>query len=143
MDKSFDNLDNIKNLSDKISAIFTQNELLRHAINTSHEGIAILNTKGEYVYMNDAHATMFGYEPGELIGKTWEILYKSEDILYFSGEVFPVIEVKGKWNGTYVAYAKDGSPVPEEVYLTALPNGGLVCTCRRVKELMFKGKRYA
>jgi PAS domain S-box-containing protein len=130
MPNSFDNIENIKTLSDKISAIFNQNELLRIAINTSHEGIAILNDIGEYVYMNDAHATMFGYKPGELIGKTWEILYKPEDIIYFQSEVFPVIEHKGMWSGKYIAQSKQGTPVHEEVYLTSLPNGGLVCTCR-------------
>jgi PAS domain S-box-containing protein len=80
--------------------------------------------------MNNAHAEMFGYTVEEMLGKTWEILYKSTDILYFRGTVFPVIEREGKWSGKYIGYAKDGSPVAEEVYLTALPNGGLVCTCR-------------
>jgi len=130
MDKSFDNLDNIKSLSEKISAVFTQNEMLKLAINTSHEGIAILNADGKYVYLNEAHEKMFGYEPGELIGQKWEVLYKSPDILYFYSEIFPIIEKEGKWQGKYVGYAKDGSPVAEEIYLTSLPNGGLVCTCR-------------
>ena len=130
MDDSFKNLRDIKTLSKKISAVFTQNEMLRHAINTSHEGIAILDDKGLYVYLNTAHEKMFGYEPGELIGKSWEILYKSEDILYFSSEVFPLLEKEGKWSGKYIGYAKDGSRVHEELYLTALPNGGLICTCR-------------
>ena len=133
MPNSFENLDNIKSLSEKISAVFSQNEVLRLAINTSHEGIAILNDKGEYVYMNDAHAIMFGYDSGELIGKTWEVLYKQSDIDYFKETVFPIIGKEGKWNGKYVAYTKQGKPVNEEVYLTSLPNGGLVCTCRIIK----------
>ena len=93
MPDSFDNIENIKNLSAKISAIFSQNEMLKGAMDTTHEGIAILNAKGEYVYMNTAHAEMFGYTVDEMIGKTWEILYKSEDILYFRSTVFPKIKI--------------------------------------------------
>lgn len=128
--ETFKKFEDIKILSEKISNIFKQNELLKMAINTSHEGIAILNDKGEYIYMNEAHAEMFGYSVNELIGKTWQILYKEKDVEYFINEVFPIIEQNGKWSGRYIGYAKNGTPVFEEVYLTSLPNGGLVCTCR-------------
>ena len=130
MDKPFDNLENIRALSDKIGKVFNQNELLRGAINSSHEGIAILDKDGKYIYLNTAHEKMFGYDPGELIGQKWEVLYKSPDILFFHSNVFPMLEKNGKWSGKYRGYAKDGSPVYEELYLTALPSGGLVCTCR-------------
>lgn len=128
--ETFKKFEDIKILSEKISNIFKQNELLKMAINTSHEGIAILNEKGEYIYLNEAHAEMFGYTVDELIGKTWQILYKEKDVEYFVNEVFPIIEQNGKWSGKYIGYAKNGNPVNEEVYLTSLPNGGLVCTCR-------------
>jgi len=130
--KSLSNIEEIKSLSDKISLLFKQNELLRLAINTSHEGIAILNENGEYIYINEAHAEMFGYTVEELIGKTWEILYKPNDIEYFKTIVFPIIFANGKWNGKYVGYAKNGDEVKEEVYLTLLPNNYLVCTCRNI-----------
>lgn len=130
--KSLGSLEEIKTLSEKIGKLFNQNELLRLAINTSHEGIAILNDKGEYLYVNKAHAEMFGYEESELIGKTWKILYKPNDIHYFETIVFPIIENNGKWNGRYTGYAKNGEEINEEIYLTSLPNGGLVCTCRKI-----------
>ena len=130
--KSLSNIEEIKSLSDKISLLFKQNELLRLAINTSHEGIAILNENGEYIYINEAHAEMFGYTVDELIGKTWEVLYKPNDIEFFKTIVFPVIFANGKWNGKYIGYKKNGSEVNEEVYLTLLPNNYLVCTCRNI-----------
>ena len=130
--KSLSNIEEIKYLSDKISLLFKQNELLRLAINTSHEGIAILNENGEYIYINEAHAEMFGYTVNELIGKTWEILYKPNDVEYFKTIVFPIIFADGKWNGKYIGYKKNGDEVKEEVYLTLLPNNYLVCTCRNI-----------
>jgi len=130
--KSLSSIEEIKTLSDKISLLFKQNELLRLAINTSHEGIAILNENGEYIYLNEAHAEMFGYTVDELIGKTWEVLYKPNDIEFFKTIVFPVIFANGKWNGKYIGYKKNGDEVNEEVYLTLLPNNYLVCTCRNI-----------
>jgi PAS domain S-box-containing protein len=130
--KSLSNIEEIKSLSDKISLLFKQNELLRLAINTSHEGIAILNENGEYIYLNEAHAEMFGYTVEELTGKKWEILYKPNDVEYFKTIVFPIIFANGKWNGKYIGYAKNGDEVKEEVYLTLLPNNYLVCTCRNI-----------
>lgn len=130
--KSLSSIEEIKTLSDKISLLFKQNELLRLAINTSHEGIAILNENGEYIYLNEAHAEMFGYTVEELTGKKWEILYKPNDIEYFKTIVFPIIFANGKWNGKYIGYAKNGDEVNEEVYLTLLPNNYLVCTCRNI-----------
>lgn len=130
--KSLSSIEEIKTLSDKISLLFKQNELLRLAINTSHEGIAILNENGEYIYINEAHAEMFGYTVNELIGKTWEILYKPNDVEYFKTIVFPIIFADGKWNGKYIGYKKNGDEVKEEVYLTLLPNNYLVCTCRNI-----------
>lgn len=130
--KSLSNIEEIKSLSDKISLLFKQNELLRLAINTSHEGIAILNENGEYIYLNEAHAEMFGYTVEELTGKKWEILYKPNDVEYFKTIVFPIIFANGKWNGKYIGYAKNGDEVKEEVYLTLLPNNYLVCTCREI-----------
>ena len=130
--KSLSSIEEIKTLSDKISLLFKQNELLKLAINTSHEGIAILNENGEYIYLNEAHAEMFGYTVNELIGKTWEVLYKPNDIEYFKTIVFPIIFTNGKWNGKYIGYKKNGDEVNEEVYLTLLPNNYLVCTCRNI-----------
>ena len=72
---------------------------------------------------------MFKYGKGEMLGQTWEILYTDEQVKYFIENVFPEIAKNGKWSGKDVATAKDGSLVKEIVYLTALPDGGLVCTC--------------
>lgn len=125
-----DKLDKIKTLSERISNQMEFVDTLMAALDTSHEGIAILNEKGEYTWMNSAHEAMFGYSEGELIGKTWEVLYDESDIKYFQKNVFPLIASEGKWNGKYVAKDKLGNPVNEDVYLTSLPNGGLICTCR-------------
>lgn len=126
-----ENLIRIQKLSSELDQFFTFSNHLILAINTSHEGIAILDKDGIYTWMNSAHETMFGYDKNELIGKSWTTIYKPDDIKWFSENVFPVIAKEGKWSGEAIAIAKDGvTPVYEYVYLTSLPDGGLICTCR-------------
>lgn len=130
-----DNLLQIKLLTDKINTINKFNDHLIHAINTSHEGIAILDKDGNYTWMNTAHEVMFGYDKDELLGKSWATIYKPEDVEWFVANVFPIIGEKGKWSGNATAISKDGiTPVYEMVYLTALNDGGLICTCRDINK---------
>jgi PAS domain S-box-containing protein len=130
-----ENLTKIKKLTEEIEKVNTFNQHLIEAINTSHEGIALLDENGNYTWMNKAHETMFGYGEGELIGKSWTIIYSDEDVQWFIENVFPTIDKEGKWSGEATAISRDGvTKVEEMVYLTALPNGGLICTCRNIKD---------
>jgi PAS domain S-box-containing protein len=80
--------------------------------------------------MNPAHAHLFGYErPCELIGKSWRVLYRPEDVRKFETEVFPKLGRDGHWHDYPTGVKKDGTDIPEEVSLTLLPGGGLVCFC--------------
>ena len=125
------NLSKIAALTKEVDDLMNFKHQIIKAINASHEGIALLDVNGNYTYMNEAHETMFGYGKGELIGKSWTTIYKPKDVEWFSANVFPVIGEKGKWSGEATAIKKDGvTPVYEMVYLTALPEGGLICTCR-------------
>lgn len=103
---------------------------LAAAIDAALEGIAILDAQGRYVYMNPAHARLFGYEsPCEFIGHDWRMIYRPEAIREFETEVFPKLAKDGYWHGFPTGLRKDGTEIPEEVSLTVLPGGGLVCFC--------------
>lgn len=126
-----DNLLKIEELGNKLAKISKFNDMLITAINTSHEGIAILNSDGIYVYMNSAHESMFGYGKNELIGKSWTSIYSKDDVKRFIEHIFPIIDKEGYWSGEATAICKNGVDTIEEVvYLTSLPEGGLICTCR-------------
>lgn len=128
-------LEEIRNLGEKLAVTEQFNNIIIEAINTSHEGIAILDENGSYLYMNRAHEAIFGYDVDEMIGKSWEILYSEEDVQKFQEIVFPILEKEGKWTGEATAISKDGKTLIHEiVYLTALPNGGMICTCRDKNE---------
>lgn len=105
------------------------------AIESSLEGIAILNARGQYVYMNQAHAKIYGYDSaGELLGKTWRKLYNQKEKEKFEKEYIPKLFKQGRWQGEVTGKRKDGSTFDVQVSLTALEDGGLVCVCQDISQ---------
>ena len=101
------------------------------AIEASADGIGILNERAEFVYLNHAHARIFGYSSSnELIGKSWKILYGPEEISRFEQQVMPSLSSDGRWVGEAVAQRQDGTSFPQQVSLAPLMEGGMVCVCR-------------
>jgi PAS domain S-box-containing protein len=114
-----------------------QNELSirSKAIEASMDGVAIVNTDNQYIYMNEAHASIFGYESAaELTGEKWSKLYDKEHINILKKEIFTELEVSGKWRGETVAQRKDGSLFPQELSVSKIQGGGFVCICRDISK---------
>lgn len=104
------------------------------AIENSTDGVALLKD-GCYYYMNKAHAGYFGYDnPAELYGKNWQTIYEQDEANRLSEEAFPVLSETGHWTGPTMGKSKDGSKVPQDISLTILPNGELLCVCRDMSE---------
>jgi len=105
------------------------------AIEAAIDGIGILNEKGEYIYLNKAHVGIFGYDtPTDLLGKTWHQLYYPDEINRIEREIFPILIENGYWRGETLSKRSDGSTFPEELSLTLIEGGGLICVCRDITE---------
>jgi PAS domain S-box-containing protein len=105
------------------------------AIEAAIDGIAILDAAGQYIYLNSAHMQLFGYtQPDELLGKTWQHLYYPEEIARFQVDVFPALAQNSHWQGEATAKRQDGSTFAEEVSLTLIEGGGLICVCRDISD---------
>lgn len=98
------------------------------ALNAAREGIAITDPTGHYTYMNPAHAACFGYpDAGELIGKPWQFLYEPEQIADIEAKVFPELIANRIWRGRIVGKRRDGSSIIQQLSLSLLESGGIVC----------------
>jgi len=107
----------------------------RVAIEAAIDGVSLLDVEGRYTYLNQTHIEMFGYRhPDELIGKTWRGLYSDQEIERFKNEARPELAKTGKWRGTVTAIRRDGTTFAEEVSLTQIEGGGLVCVCRDITD---------
>ena len=99
------------------------------AMNATVEGLALLEG-GIYVYMNPAHAAMYGYAVDELIGKPWTVLYDPVETRRLQEEAFPILAAQRHWSGETQGLRKDGSRITGDISLTITSKGYLVCACR-------------
>ena len=114
----------------------TQETLKRQlaAIEAAIDGIAIMQAD-TYLYVNQAHLELFGYEhPQELVGKTWKLLYSQHELERFEREVLPVLGCNRAWEGEAIATRKDGSTFAEGLSLTLTEDGLLICVCRDISD---------
>ena len=97
-----------QDISDRKEAEFAVKRQLA-AIEAAIDGIGIL--QGDtFLYLNQAHVELFGYASSqELIGKSWQCLYSSEELRRFKQDIFPVLAQKRAWQGEAIATRKDGS----------------------------------
>jgi PAS domain S-box-containing protein len=105
------------------------------ALNASDDGIALTDAEGLFVFMNRAHAEMFGYEsPDQLFGTSWNTLYPARELERLQREVMPVLGSEGQWRGRTQGLKADGSIVEQEVTLSLSGEGGIVCITRDISQ---------
>lgn len=117
---------------DSLEQQMSKTKLLSSAVEAAQDGIAITDADGNFQYLNRAHESMFDYDPGELVGQNWSVLYDSVSLLRLEREIMPEFAKVGRWRGEAIGVAKTGRSVYQEVTLTALANGGLICATRDV-----------
>jgi diguanylate cyclase (GGDEF)-like protein/PAS domain S-box-containing protein len=105
------------------------------AMKASMDGMAILGMDEKYIFMNEAHAKIYGYESSEqLIGTTWRALYYEEELQRFQNDIMPILYKHGQWRGEAIGKKQDGTVFPQEVSLSIIEGGGLVCVVRDISE---------
>ena len=114
-------------------------ETLQYAVDRGMEGFALLDAEGRYTYMNEAHASIYGAQASDLIGRSWRILYDEAEITRIETEVFPILQAKGTWHGELIGRTNSGASVYAEVGLQRLPQSVvlpevMLCTCRDITE---------
>ena len=133
-------------LADRIHSVVAgasdRRDRQRHheAIETAQEGISILDGD-RFVYVNEAYADLYGYEPAELIGSHWRRLYPDEDVDEVRNEILPTLNDTGKWHGKTTGLRSDGGTFVEDHTLSMTEGGEIVCTVRDVTEREQQRKR--
>lgn len=105
------------------------------AMDSSMEGIAIMDNNGEYTYVNFAFATMLGFQnPAEMIGTHWRNVFHPSEVDRLLIEVRQAIERDGRWSGQTLVARPTRESFPMELAITTLPEGGTVTVSRDVTE---------
>ncbi|MFB6281067.1 MAG: PAS domain S-box protein, partial [Haloferacaceae archaeon] len=100
------------------------------AIETALEGISILNSDGEFIYVNRTYADLYGYEPEELLGEPWELIYPDDEVAFVREEILPTVADEGYWHGETTGLRADGTTFPEDHVVSRTNQDELVCTVR-------------
>lgn len=103
------------------------------------EGVSVSDEAGIILYTNSAEDKIFGYGPGELIGKhvTVQNAYTPEENEIIVASVIQELKNNGYWNGEWHNRRKDGSDFYTYAHITALELGErrvLVCVQRDITE---------
>lgn len=113
------------------TVMFLQQQLA--AMKASMDGIAVTDSDGNFIYINDAYGKIFGYEnPDELIGTKWTEFYDESEIKRFKEEVTPKIWKDGQWRGEVSGRRKEGSIVFQEISLTMIEGTRVVSIVRDI-----------
>ncbi len=132
-DRDGDNI--LVSFTDITNLISVQDNLSKRskAIEQAQDGMAILDNQGKYLYLNMSHAQIYGYEsPAELIGRSWRELYEEQELERFDNRIMPEVFSSGKWSGEAIGRKKDGSTFAQEISLSVLDDGGIICIVRDI-----------
>jgi PAS domain S-box-containing protein len=108
---------------------------LSTAMQASIDGMAILDDDDEYVFVNQAHADIYGYDDPEAFrGETWRTCYDAEEVDRFEDDILPTLYDRGNWRGEATGTRRDGSTFPQELSLSITDDGRIICVVRDVTE---------
>jgi PAS domain S-box-containing protein len=113
------------------------NVVLTHtiAMDSAMNGMAILDAEGKYIYVNPAYARMVrNVKPEAMIGKSWREVSNRRNVAPVESEIRESLKQNGKWFGPLAVHRDDGTEVPTEFSITALPDGGTICVSRDLSE---------
>jgi len=100
------------------------------AIETAKEGISILDADGEFVFVNEAYAALYGYDPDEMVGESWDFVRSERERERMLDEVVPTFHEAGEWHGKTIGRRADGSTFVEDHSMSLTAKDEIVCSVR-------------
>jgi PAS domain S-box-containing protein len=112
------------------SAAVTRHQV---AMESTEDGMAIIDKNGEHSYANSAFARMLGLPgPQAVIGKTWQQVYDQRGVSMYAETIRESLVKTGRWSGQLALYRRDNTTLPIEMAITSTVHGGTVCVARDI-----------
>ncbi|WP_409300696.1 putative bifunctional diguanylate cyclase/phosphodiesterase [Peribacillus sp. SCS-155] len=110
-----------------------------YGLDSSVDGIGITDESGQFVFANEAHASMYGLTKEELLNKTWHYCYDEEALHNIITNGLPILHKEGHWRGEIFGSRIDGTKFPQELTLTKVAETNkIVCVVRDLTDLKNK-----
>ncbi len=105
------------------------------AMDSSLDGLSILNEKGVHIYANKAFAQMLCLEgPRQIIGLPWRRVFALQGIDAMEPEIRAALASSSKWMSPLELRRPDGSVLPVEFSINAMSGGSTACVCRDLSQ---------
>lgn len=104
------------------------------AIESSMDGIAVIDSGGKIAYVNDSFKKLYGYPERDLVGRPWIHLHAEDEQERLERDVMARLDRSGQWAGSSIGLRRNALQFPEEMSLTRLEDGSFVCVVRDVTE---------
>jgi PAS domain S-box-containing protein len=113
-------------LYEEARALARQLEMHGHVLDSMSEGVSVTDESGTITYTNPAGDRMFGYAPGELVGRHISIqnTYPPDESARIMRAVSEHLKAHGEWTGTLTNVRKDGTRFVTHARITALDLAG-------------------
>lgn len=103
------------------------------AMDSSLDGISILNEKGIHIYANTAYAQMLGLEgPEQILGLPWRQVYSLQAVDQLEPQIRAALKQSFRWSSTILLQRPDGPSLSVEFTINAMPDGSTACVCRDI-----------
>jgi PAS domain S-box-containing protein len=114
-----------------------QLQMFEKAVESAYDSAAIVNLEGKVIYANSATSRMFGYQPGELVGKNAAIFYPEDSRVWLEWVLQQACLTVGGasgsansgksqlaegWSGEVICRRQGGENFPALVSVSAIPN---------------------
>lgn len=97
-------------------------------LESAREGMSLVNPDGTFSFVNSAFASLFGYDPSELRGEHWTVLYHNEEAKRLAADILPAVRETGYWSGETVRLTKHGEPRVTDHRLALTDEDVILCT---------------
>ncbi len=105
------------------------------AMNSSVDGMAIVDVTGRFVYVNSEYARMCGrVNAAEMHGQPWRDVALREHTERTEAEIRESLKKRGRWFGETILQDGSGKGLAVEIAVTAMSDGGVVLVCRDLTE---------
>lgn len=107
-----------------------ERQQLAAALAVTTDGIGIVSVGGGLEFVNHAYARVHRDRPRNLIGRPWTSRFPDDEAMRIERDIIPLVTRLGAWSGEVIGLRANGEAFPQELSITLLPTGGLVCVMR-------------
>ena len=102
-------------------------------MDSSADGISILNEKGVHIYANSAYTQMLGLEGSQqIVGLPWRKVYSLQAINELEPQIRAALKHSARWSSKIQLRERDAPSLYVEFTINSMPDGCTACVCRDI-----------